>query len=66
MTATNSQLMTDRRLRVSQSQSHIATDGQSVSQSVSLGVEPNLGLMTRCLFLFDSCGLFFFGGGRLL
>jgi hypothetical protein len=30
----------------SQSQSHTATDGQSVSQSVSLGVEPHLGLMT--------------------
>jgi hypothetical protein len=28
------------------SQSHIATDGQSVSQSVCLGVEPHLGLMT--------------------
>jgi hypothetical protein len=41
----------------SQSQSHIATDGQSVSQSVSLGVEPHLGLMTRYLLLFDSYGL---------
>jgi hypothetical protein len=40
-----------------QSQSHIATDGQSVSQSVSLGVEPHLVLMTRYLFLFDSYGL---------
>jgi hypothetical protein len=39
-----------------QSQSHIATDGQSVSQSVSLGVEPHLGLMTRYLLLFDSYG----------
>jgi hypothetical protein len=67
-----------------QSQSHIATDGQSVSQSVLasspiwgswpdvssckvkvtlrltvsqsvyLGVEPRLGLMTRCFFLFES------------
>jgi hypothetical protein len=26
----------------------------TVSQSVSLGVEPHLGLMTRCLLLFDS------------
>jgi hypothetical protein len=34
----------------SQSQSHIATDGQSVS----LGVEPHLGPMTRYLLLFDS------------
>jgi hypothetical protein len=34
----------------SQSQSHIATDGQSVC----LGVEPRLGLMTRCFFLFES------------
>jgi hypothetical protein len=42
----------------SQSQSYIATDGQSVSQSVSLsaclGVELHLGLMTRYKFLFDS------------
>jgi hypothetical protein len=36
----------------------MATDGQSVS----LGVEPHLGLMTRCLLLFDSCGLVFVGG----
>jgi hypothetical protein len=35
-------------------QSHIATDGQSVS----LGVEPHLGLMTRYLVLFDSYGFF--------
>jgi hypothetical protein len=40
-----------------QSQSHIATD----SQSVSLGVEPHLGLMTRILILFDSYGLIFVG-----
>jgi hypothetical protein len=33
-----------------QSQSHIATEGQSVS----LGVEPHLGLMNRYLLLFDS------------
>jgi hypothetical protein len=38
------------------SQSHIAKDGQSVSQSVSLGVKPNLGLMTGYLLLFDSYG----------
>jgi hypothetical protein len=33
-----------------------------VSQSVSLGVEPHLGLMTRYLLLFDSYGLVFFLG----
>jgi hypothetical protein len=31
----------------------------TVSQSVSLGVEPHLGLMTRYLLLFDSYGLAF-------
>jgi hypothetical protein len=31
--------------------------GQSVSKSVSLGVEPHLGLMTRDLLLFDSHSL---------
>jgi hypothetical protein len=35
-----------------QSQSHIATDGQSIS----LGVKPILGPMTRYLLLFDSYG----------
>jgi hypothetical protein len=40
-----------------QSQSHIATDGQSVS----LGVEPHLSLMTRYLLLFDSYVLVFLG-----
>jgi hypothetical protein len=40
-----------------QSQSHIATD----SQSVSLGVEPHLGFKTRYLLLFDSYGLIFVG-----
>jgi hypothetical protein len=40
-----------------QSPSHIATDGQSVS----LGVEPHLGLMTRYLLQFDSYGLLFVG-----
>jgi hypothetical protein len=44
----------------SQKQSHIATD----RQSVSLGVEPHLRLMTRYLLLFDSYGLVF--AGRLL
>jgi hypothetical protein len=39
----------------SQSWSHIATDGQSVS----LGFEPHLELMTRYLLLFDSYGLVF-------
>jgi hypothetical protein len=34
----------------------------TVSQSVSLGVEPHLGLMTRYLLLFDSYGLVFVGG----
>jgi hypothetical protein len=42
---------------VNSSQSHIATDGQSVS----LGVEPHLRFMTRYLFLFDSYGLVFVG-----
>jgi hypothetical protein len=37
--------------------SHNATDGQSVS----LGVEPHLGLMTRYLLLFDSCDLVLVG-----
>jgi hypothetical protein len=41
----------------SQSQSHIATDGQSVS----LGVEFHLRLMTRYLLLFDSYGLVYVG-----
>jgi hypothetical protein len=40
-----------------QSQSHTATDGQSVSPSV----KPRLGLMTRYLLLFDSYGLVFVG-----
>jgi hypothetical protein len=38
------------------------TLGLTVSQSVSLGVEPHLGLMTRYLVLFDSYGLVFFVG----
>jgi hypothetical protein len=37
----------------------------TVSQSVSLGVEPHLGLMTRYLLLFDSYGLGFFLLGAL-
>jgi hypothetical protein len=41
----------------SQSQSHIATD----SQSVSLDVEPRLGLMTRFLLLSDRCGFVYVG-----
>jgi hypothetical protein len=36
----------------------------TVSQSVSLGVEPRLGLMTRYLLLFDSC-CFVFGAPSL-
>jgi hypothetical protein len=46
---------------VNSSQSRLATDGRSVSQSVSLGVEPHLELMTRYLLLFDSYGLVFVG-----
>jgi hypothetical protein len=49
-----------------QSQSHVATDGRSVSQSVSLGVEPHLGPMTRSLLLFDSYGLIFSGAPSLM
>jgi hypothetical protein len=33
----------------------------TVSQSVSLGVEPHLGLMTRYVLLFDSYSLVFVG-----
>jgi hypothetical protein len=33
----------------------------TVSQSVSLGVEPHLGLMTRYLILFDSYDVVFVG-----
>jgi hypothetical protein len=33
----------------------------TVSQSVSLSVEPHLGLMSRYLLLFDSYGLVFLG-----
>jgi hypothetical protein len=36
-------------------------DWRSVSQSVSLGVKPNLGLMTRYLLLFDSYSLVIVG-----
>jgi hypothetical protein len=41
-------------------------DWRSVSQWVSLGVEPHLGLMTRYLLLFDSYGLVFFCGAPSL
>jgi hypothetical protein len=34
----------------------------TVSQSVSLGVEPHLGLMTKYLLLFDSYGIVLFWG----
>jgi hypothetical protein len=37
----------------------------TVSESVSLGVEPDLGLMTRYLLLFDSYGLVLWGGPSL-
>jgi hypothetical protein len=50
-----------KREGISRNRSHIATDGQSVSQSVSLGVEPHLGLMTRYILLFDNYGLDFVG-----
>jgi hypothetical protein len=46
------------------SQSHIATDGRSVSQSVSQSVlvsSPHLGLMTGYLLLFDSYSLVIVG-----
>jgi hypothetical protein len=33
----------------------------TISQSVGLGVEPHLGLMTRYLLLFDTYGLVFLG-----
>jgi hypothetical protein len=43
----------------------MTTDGrsvsQSVSQSVSLDVKPNLGLMTKYLSLFNSYGLVIVG-----
>jgi hypothetical protein len=38
----------------------------TVSQSVSVGVEPHLGLMTRYLLLFVTYGLVFFFVGRPL
>jgi hypothetical protein len=44
-------------LTSNKSQSHIAIDGQSVS----LGVEPHLGLMSRYLLHFDNYGLVFVG-----
>jgi hypothetical protein len=46
-------------LSADKSKSHC--DGQSVSQSVSLGVEPHLELTTRYLLLFDNYGLVFVG-----
>jgi hypothetical protein len=39
----------------SQSQIHVATDGQSVNQSVCLGVQSTLELVTRYYFLSESC-----------
>jgi hypothetical protein len=33
----------------------------TVSQSVSLGAEPHLGLMTRYSLFFDNCGLILWG-----
>jgi hypothetical protein len=49
--------MNELSVKWSQSQSHIATDGKSVS----LVVELHLGLMTRYLLHFDSYGLVFVG-----
>jgi hypothetical protein len=43
-----------------QSQSHIATDGRSVCQSILVS-SPHLGLMTRYLLLFDSYSLVIVG-----
>jgi hypothetical protein len=37
----------------------------TINQSVSLGVEPHLGLMNRYLLLFDSYGLVFCGAPTL-
>jgi hypothetical protein len=49
-------------LRTGQSQFKVkVTLRLTVSQSVSLGVEPHMGLMTRYLLLFDSYGLVFVG-----
>jgi hypothetical protein len=52
-------------LRISQSQVKV-TLRLRVSQSVSLGVQPHLGLMTRYLLPFDSYGLVFVGRVYLL
>jgi hypothetical protein len=41
--------------KYSQSPSYFTTDGQSVSQSVCLDVEPTLGLVTRYYFLSEGC-----------
>jgi hypothetical protein len=60
-----SQKHTNSLLTDGQSHSHIATDGQSVSQLVGLGVEPHLGLMTRYVLLFDSYGFVFCGAPSL-
>jgi hypothetical protein len=51
-------------LNTSLSESHITTDGRSVSQ-LSLGVEPHLGLMTRYLLFIYSYGLDFCGAPSL-
>jgi hypothetical protein len=48
----------------SKSKSHC--DWRSVSESVSLGVEPHLRLVTRYLVLFDCYGLVFFCGAPSL
>jgi hypothetical protein len=55
----NSLLHRTIEFTTSKSKSHY--DWRSVSQSVSLGVEPYLGPMTRYLLLFDSYGLVFCG-----
>jgi hypothetical protein len=55
------QWKTASQLTIKSSQSHIATDGQSVSH----GVEHYLGLMTRYVLLLDSYGLDFCGAPSL-
>jgi hypothetical protein len=52
-------LQSSAELVYSKSKSHC--DWRSASQSVSLGVKPHLGLMTRYILLFDNYGLAFVG-----
>jgi hypothetical protein len=48
--------------RQSQSQSHVKTDGRSISQSVWLSVKSTLVLVTRYYFLSESCWVDSVGG----